>query len=346
LSTIAVWATFGIMAVPQVAVAAITDGVPRLSNSSPTVGRHMFRTASSPPGVTMTVEGARPVGNRAEREQMARDAVAAAVDVARAHGIRVDEPVVLHDLFSVRVHLRPAPVVARIPTWVARLRADAGGLARELDVARHLARAGAPVVPPSPELPPGPHDRDGFTISYWTYRPADPDRPAATAADCAAMLPELHAALRGYPGELPALGPLLDLPGWLDQLDAVDHVVPASDRDRLHAAVERLTPLLQPDATDQPLHGDVHAGNLIVTRDGPLWNDFEEVCRGPVEWDLATVGDEEAVAGLAHDPARLVGCRQLRSTQIALLLLLLRPVFADEPGWADGIRWALDTLES
>jgi hypothetical protein len=292
----------------------------------------------------MIVDRTRSVGSPADRQDMARNAVAAAVGLARAHGHRADDPVVLHDLFSVRVHLRPAPVVARIPTWVARLRADTGGLARELDVARHLVRVGSPVVPPSPELPAGPHHRDGFTISFWTYCPADPDRPAATAADCAAMLPDLHAALRGYPGVLPALGPLLDLPGWLGRLDAGGNAVPATDRARLHAAVERLAPLLRPDAADQPLHGDVHAGNLIATRDGLLWNDFEEVCRGPVEWDLATVGDEQAVAGLAHDPARLTGCRQLRSAQIALLLLLLRPVFADEPGWADGIRWALDTL--
>ena len=289
---------------------------------------------------------ARPVGGRTERERMARDAVAAAVGVARAHGIRVDEPAVLHDLFSVRVHLRPAPLVARVPTWVARLRSDRGGLARELDVARHLVRAGLPVVPPSPELPAGPHHRDGFTISYWTYCPADPDRPAATAADCAAMLPDLHAALRGYPGELPALGPLLDLPGWLAQLDAWDHEGPAADRDRLRAALHRLGPLLRPTGADQPLHGDVHPGNLIATRDGLLWNDFEEVCRGPVEWDLATMFDEQAARSVPHDPTRLAGCRQLRSAQVGLLLLLLRPVFTDEPGWSDGIRWALDTLES
>ncbi|HVH22634.1 MAG TPA: phosphotransferase [Pseudonocardia sp.] len=283
---------------------------------------------------------------RDERDRVAHRAVAAAATVAAEHGLPVHEPLVLHDLFSVRVHLRPAPVVARIPTWVARLRSDTGGLSRELDVARYLVHAGVPVVPPSPELPAGPHHRDGFTISYWTYCPADHDRPAPTADDCAAMLPDLHATLREYPGPLPSLAPLLDLPGWLAQLEAADHPVASADRTRLQRAVERLHPILQPDAADRPLHGDVHPGNLLATRNGLLWNDFEEVCRGPLEWDLATMGDEQAVRDLPHDPARLAHCGRARSTQIALLLLLLRPVFADEPGWDGGIRWALDTLGS
>ncbi len=276
-----------------------------------------------------------------ERGRLTRRAIAAATDLAREHGLRVDDPVLLHDLFSVRVHLRPAPVVARVPTWVARLGGDTAGLAYELDVADYLVRDGAPVVPPSPELPPGPHHRDGFAISYWTWCPAEPNRPAPTAADCAALLPDLHAALRGYPGELPSLWAMANLPGWLARLDAGDRPVAAADRERLHAAVQRLRPLLQPDAADRPLHGDVHSGNLIPTRSGLLWNDFEEVCRGPAEWDLATIGDEQVVRDLAHDPVRLASCRQLRGAQVAIVLLLLRDVFGTEPGWDDGIHWAL-----
>lgn len=43
----------------------------------------------------------------------------AAVRAARRHGLRVEDPAVLHDTFSVRAHLRRAPVVARVPTWSA-----------------------------------------------------------------------------------------------------------------------------------------------------------------------------------------------------------------------------------
>jgi hypothetical protein len=56
------------------------------------------------------------------REERSRRAVAAAVGLAREKGIRVDEPFVLADLFSLMVHLRPAPVVARVATCMPRLR--------------------------------------------------------------------------------------------------------------------------------------------------------------------------------------------------------------------------------
>ena len=41
-------------------------------------------------------------------------AVAAAVAVAAAHGVRCDEPVVLRQAWHVLVHLSPSPVVARV----------------------------------------------------------------------------------------------------------------------------------------------------------------------------------------------------------------------------------------
>jgi thiamine kinase-like enzyme len=39
----------------------------------------------------------------------------------------------------------------------------------------------------------------------------------------------------------------------------------------------------------QALHGDAHFGNLLVTRDGLLWTDWEDAFLGPVEWDLASI---------------------------------------------------------
>ncbi|PWV46860.1 hypothetical protein BDW27_113169 [Nocardiopsis sp. L17-MgMaSL7] len=52
-------------------------------------------------------------------EQLARrtaSAVSAAVGAGRELGLTVTDPRVLHDLFSVVVHLAPSPVVARLPT--------------------------------------------------------------------------------------------------------------------------------------------------------------------------------------------------------------------------------------
>jgi Phosphotransferase enzyme family len=50
------------------------------------------------------------------------DAVAAAVEVAREHGLRIDEPRVLKDAHNLVVHLAPAPVVVRVGTFMAQLR--------------------------------------------------------------------------------------------------------------------------------------------------------------------------------------------------------------------------------
>ncbi|WP_306044008.1 hypothetical protein [Nocardia cyriacigeorgica] len=81
-------------------------------------------------------------------EDLARrtsSAVDAAVAVARDLGLTVTDPRVLHDLFSVVVHLAPAPVVARIPT-VLPGNGGLEGLARrqrsELNVAHWIAEQG------------------------------------------------------------------------------------------------------------------------------------------------------------------------------------------------------------
>jgi hypothetical protein len=90
-------------------------------------------------------------------------AVDAAVAVAREHGVYVDDPVVLRDAWHVLVHLRPAPLVARVSVG------GSGDVVRELVVARHAARNGAPVIEPTDLLDPGPHERDGYVLVFWTF---------------------------------------------------------------------------------------------------------------------------------------------------------------------------------
>jgi hypothetical protein len=78
-------------------------------------------------------------------------AVAAAVAAGRGLGLTVTDPTVLHDVFSVVVHLAPSPVVARIPTVLPRPD-DLAALARrqqdELNVASRLDGRGIPVNTP------------------------------------------------------------------------------------------------------------------------------------------------------------------------------------------------------
>ena len=42
----------------------------------------------------------------------------------------------------------------------------------------------------------------------------------------------------------------------------------------------------------QALHGDGPSHNVIRTTSGILFSDFEDVCLGPVEWDLAQLGPD------------------------------------------------------
>jgi hypothetical protein len=125
-------------------------------------------------------------------------ALAAAVAVARTHGLSVEEPQLLADGVNVLVHLHPAPVVARVATMTRWLRPEsARSLAREVALATALTAAGAAVVPPSDLLPPGPHQHDGLTLSFWRHVELRQGPP--TALEAGTALGELHAVLADLP---------------------------------------------------------------------------------------------------------------------------------------------------
>ena len=129
-----------------------------------------------------------------------------------------------------------------------------------------------------------------------------------------------------------------------------DDALVKADADLLRAAAERLRPLREtPGGELQPLHGDTHPGNhLIPTRDGGLvWIDFEDVCLGPIEWDLPTIMDPGAVAEHHRpDPEVLAHCTELRALQVALCLITFHDDFGDIEGWDEGIRSVLNMLAS
>jgi hypothetical protein len=72
--------------------------------------------------------------------------------------------VVLKDSNNTIVRLVPSSIVAKVGTSLHGSSSEA--LAREVDVARHLAAAGGPVVPPADELPPGPHRHAGLAVTF------------------------------------------------------------------------------------------------------------------------------------------------------------------------------------
>ncbi|SFE16436.1 phosphotransferase [Blastococcus tunisiensis] len=210
------------------------------------------------------------------------EAVAVARGVAAEHGLRTD-PQVLQDGINVVLHLRPAPVVARVATLTRLLRDD--GLTpfgREVSLAGELAAAGAPVLAPSDVLPPGPHRRGRTVLSFWTHVTVLPRRPGP--AETAAAFADLHEHLARQPATgLPLDTPLRDLEAFCARAGAWG--VSDADLDALAGRLERVRPRLHGEL--RRLHGDAHPGNLLATPDGWRWTDLEDTCSGPLAWDLA-----------------------------------------------------------
>ncbi|MFJ3445409.1 aminoglycoside phosphotransferase family protein [Streptomyces sp. NPDC086081] len=270
-----------------------------------------------------------------------RAAVEAAVAAGRALGLTVTDPTVLHDVFSVVVHLAPSPVVARIPTVLPHTE-DLDALARrqrdELEVTHWLDEQGVPVIAPSPLVPREPVQRNGFSMTFWSFVEEDRDKEPDYVAHSESVA-GLHAALRAYPGRLEFLSAADPqfIADSLDRLDRHPTLIGAAELDRARRAWQDLEPLVRsraafearfPGIDLQPLHGDCPPANIFHGVDGDRYADFELVTLGPVEWDVAALGPEHEAA---YDRgARRHGIRPLDQEVLAFVnaLGMLRIVAA------------------
>jgi hypothetical protein len=232
-------------------------------------------------------------------------ALAAARAVARANSVPCRDAVVVAAGSNVLVHLKPAPVVARVMTGTAVLHGDVERwLDREVAVGAFLGERGL-AVPPTDVLAPGPHQRDGLWMTFWEFVEHDASPPLPRARELGGSLRELHDALADFPGEL---GPLSDIRDWLDRLLAELDPSPrltSQNRDLLRSRLQELTPVVfESSLPAQAIHGDASISNLLHTGDRLVWNDLEDVCAGPVHWDIAGLvadararGESEAFVG-------------------------------------------------
>jgi Phosphotransferase enzyme family len=216
-------------------------------------------------------------------------ALAAAQAVARDHGLAYEEAVPIAAGSNVLVHLKPAPVVARVMTGTAVLHDDVEQwLAREVAVGSFVAERGDLVVPPSDIVPPGPHERDGLWMTLWKFVAHDAQAPPPAPRELGRSLRRLHAALADFPGDL---APLSETRDWLERLLAELRPSPSltrQDIDWLRSRLDALTPaVFESSLPAQALHGDASMSNLLHTESGLVWNDLEDVCAGPVAWDIS-----------------------------------------------------------
>lgn len=236
----------------------------------------------------------------AAREQ----AAAAAKSVAESLGLRADDAVVLNDSNKLTLRLLPCDVVARVAPPEHR------AVQFEIDVAQRLAVAGSPVVALDPRVEPRVHTGGGFNITYWTYcEPVSAE--AIPPADYALALERLHAGMRNLD---------IEPPHFTDRVDEAQQILadretspdlPEPERELLADTLERLRRETSGSGKDQLLHGEPHPGNLLATKRGPLFIDFETCCRGPIEFDLAHAPDALADHYPDVDPELLRKCRML-----------------------------------
>ena len=238
-------------------------------------------------------------------------ALAAARSIASALGLAVDDAVVLHDSNKLTVRLLPCDVVARIAP-VAHQVAQF-----EVGLARRLAETGSPVASLDPRAGARVYERDGFAVTLWTYyEPAMSEE--ISPAGYANALERLHSGLRQ-----------LDLrtPHFTDRVDEAQHLVETAhltpdlagaDRKLLITALEsRRRAIADRGAAEQLLHGEPHPGNVLSTKSGLLFIDFETCCRGPVEFDLAHVPEEVSERCAGADQDLLSQCRGLVLAMVA-----------------------------
>ncbi len=216
-------------------------------------------------------------------------ALKAAVAVAAAHGVACEQAVVVYSGSNVLVHLRPAPVVARVMTGTVVLHDDPRRwLEREVSVLEFLAPSGVAVAP-SPLIIPGPRQHDGLwmTFAEWIPDVERVNRPV-DAARLGGVLRALHDELKKFDGDLGNLSDLRDdierLHGLLRPTESLDADTISSLRARLDAVSDEAFGSTLPV---QALHGDASLSNLLHTPRRLVWNDFEDTFRGPVHWDVA-----------------------------------------------------------
>jgi aminoglycoside phosphotransferase (APT) family kinase protein len=136
------------------------------------------------------------------------------------------------------------------------------------------------------------YERGGFVVTFWVYYEPAP-HPEIAPGDYAHALERLHAGMREVDYPVPHFTERVD---EAQQLIASRDQTPAladADRELLGNTLRRLRRVAGEGAgAEQILHGEPHPGNVLKTKNGPLFMDFEDSVHGPVEFDLAWVPKE------------------------------------------------------
>ena len=262
-------------------------------------------------------------------------AVAAATSAATALDLSVDDAIVLQDSNRLVLRLMPCDLVARVSPVVHQASAEF-----EVELAQRLAGTESPVAALDPRVEPRVHLRDGFVMNMWTYYGPVPPQPVPPA-DYAHALERLHAGMRQLDITTPHF---TDRVAEAQQLVASRDRTPAladADRELLSGTLRSLRRAISDrNAAEQLLHGEPHRGNVLGTKDGPLFIDLETCCRGPVEFDLAHVPEE------VSEHYRGLDLELLRECQTLVLAMVAAWRWARDDHYPDGRRAGRELLNA
>lgn len=216
-----------------------------------------------------------------------RRAMAAATSTASELDLAVDDAIVLSDSNRLVIRLTPCDIVARVTPMT-----HFASVEREVELVRRLAQMDSPVAALEPRVEPRVFVHDGFKITMWAY--FEPMRSRVLRpAEYTQALARLHAGLRRI--EV-AAAHFMDRVAATQQDVASRDVTPDladADRALLANTLRDLgRSIVNRQAPEQLLHGEPHSGNILNTKNGPLFIDFENTAYGPVEYDLAWVPSE------------------------------------------------------
>jgi predicted trehalose synthase len=228
-------------------------------------------------------------------------AVAAVTALAAQLDLRVDDAVVIQNSNKLALRLLPCDVFARI----ARKGQEVAAL--EVELALQLAGTASPAAALAPDVEPRVYERDGFAVTLWTYYEVvapDSDWPDAYAD----VLRRLHTRMRGVE---------ITTPHFLDRVGEAERLITQRDETPALAEADRHLLLSSLQNARERIHGEPHPGNLLNTRDGPLFIDFETCCRGPIEFDVAHVPEQVSARYPNIDQTLLAECRRLTLAMVA-----------------------------
>ena len=239
-------------------------------------------------------------------------AIAAATEVAASLDLPADDATVLHNSNKLALRLTPCDVVAR----VAHVGQEVAQF--EVELAQRLAEVGCPAGTLEPRVDPLVYVRRwlrGDAVDLLRARDTAgrtsrlrPVRWSGCTSACA------RSRCRARRSRIESRRPkqLVASPDLTPEL--ATPMTASFSAARSEACDERSS---DRGVREQLLHGEPHPGNVLSTKDGPLFIDLETCCRGPVEFDLAHVPETVSQHYPGVDQGLLHDCRQLVLAMVA-----------------------------